>query len=264
MSSLTVQMALDITVGAEAVTGTIGEGTWTADLLAKRAAFNAKTNMWPYEVKYTVVLPGSGSADSPAGYSYGAASVDKSGKLKFTGSLADSTAVGQSALLAGDGSWPLYANLYGGKGVLEGWLTFDPTGGANKWTGTVRWVKEAQAKAKFYPGGFSNDLEIATSSYAPASPILPLTSGGTVSFSGGNVADFSNSITVTADNKVVNQSENRLTLSFVLPSGLFNGSVTPPDGTRARPFHGAVLQNSGVGYGYFLGTNQSGSVMVGP
>jgi hypothetical protein len=90
-------------------------------------------------------------------------------------------------------------------------------------------------------------------------------SSGTVSFSGGNLdADFSNAISLSAENKVMNQGPNRLSLSFVLATGLFNGGVTPPSATRSTPFHGVVLQKSVEGFGYFLGTTESGSVVLAP
>ena len=46
-------------------------------------------------------------------------------------------------------------------------------------------------------------------------------------------------------------------------SGLFSGSATVPGTKQKVSFKGALLQNVDVGYGYFLGTNQSGSVFFG-
>jgi hypothetical protein len=90
-------------------------------------------------------------------------------------------------------------------------------------------------------------------------------STGTISFSGGNLAsDFDNDITISQNNRVTNESANRLSMSFAPSTGRFNGSVTPPLGSRPIPYHGIVLQISGLGYGYFLGTNESGSVQLSP
>ena len=59
---------------------------------------------------------------------------------------------------------------------------------------------------------------------------------------------------------MTNLGTNKLTLSINLASGLFNGSVTTPDGSRSFPFKGAVYQKQNQGWGFFLGTNQSGRV----
>ena len=188
-------------------------------------------------------------------------SVDANGKLKLSGSLPDGTRITQSIPVAPDRTVPLYANLYGGKGVLEGWLSFNSsTTPATDLSGPVTWIKDPQAMARFYPAGFNLDVPAMGSLYTRLAPIIPITTG-TVFFSGGNLSsDFSNDVTLSADNKIANESANKLTMNFVLSSGLFNGSVTPPSGTRGIPFHGAVLQSTGEAYGYFLGSSESGSV----
>jgi hypothetical protein len=64
------------------------------------------------------------------------------------------------------------------------------------------------------------------------------------------------------DDKVTNQSSNRLTFVIVPASGLFSGVVTPPDGGRSLSFKGALLQKQTAGRGFFLGTNHSGRVTL--
>ena len=221
------------------LTGTVGNGTWTADLLSKRAAFDSRTNPAPFAAKYTLILPGAGdSSHAPGGYGFAAVTVDASGKLKLSGTLGDGTKITQSVPVAPDRTFPFYANLYAGKGVVEGWISFDDSIPAQDLSGSVTWVKDPQT-ARLYPGGFIMELAPFGGIYTPPasrSAILSLTTA-TISFSGGNLpADFSNDITVGADNKVSNESPNRLTMSFVPASGLFKGSVTPPSGTRAFPF----------------------------
>ena len=46
------------------------------------------------------------------------------GTITLAGSLADGTAISQSSVVSQDGYWPLYVNLYGGKGSLWGWNYF--------------------------------------------------------------------------------------------------------------------------------------------
>jgi hypothetical protein len=265
LNALTVQMTLNVASGAETITGTVSDGTWTADLLAKRAAFNAKTNPSPFAPKYTLELPGGDPSRAPGGFSFASISVDMNGKAKVATSLSDGTKTTQSVPIAPDGTLPMFANLYGGKGVVNGWLTFSGGTPPANIGGPVTWIKDPIPTGKFYPGGFTLTPSAAGELYAPpvsGSPILPFASG-TVSFSGGNLdTDFSNDITLGANNKVMNTSPNKLSMSFVPSTGLFNGSVTPPSGGRAFPYHGIVLGISGIGYGYFLGTSESGSVTV--
>jgi hypothetical protein len=267
LNALTVQMTLNVASGAETITGTVSDGTWTADLLAKRAAFNAKTNPSPFAPKYTLELPGGDPSQAPGGFSFASISVDMNGKAKVATSLSDGTKTTQSVPIAPDGTLPMFANLYGGKGVVNGWLTFSGGTPPANIGGSITWIKDPIPTAKFYPGGFTLTPSAAGELYTPpvsGNPILPFASG-TVSFSGGNLdSDFSNDITLGANNKVMNNSPNKLSMSFVPSTGLFNGSVTPPSGGRAFPYHGIVLGISGVGYGYFLGTSQSGTVTVGP
>jgi hypothetical protein len=265
LNPLTLQMTLHVDVGAESLSGTVSDGTWTADLLAKRAAFNAKTNPPPLASKYTLVLPGGDSIDVPNGYGFATINVDLNGKAKVGASLPDGTKFSQSIPVAPDLTLPLFANLYGGKGVADGWLTFSGGDPATDLNGSVSWIKDPVATAKFYPGGFGLSLSATGENYTPpaaGTPILDFSSG-TISFAGGNLdTSFSNDVTLSSNSKITNESANKLSTSFVLSSGLFNGSATPPSGGRAFPFHGIVLRNSGVGFGYFLGSSESGSVII--
>jgi hypothetical protein len=62
--------------------------------------------------------------------------------------------------------------------------------------------------------------------------------------------------------KFINLGNNKLSVTFAKPNGMFNGIVTVPETGKTKPFKGAVLQNQGIGSGYFLGTNQSGRVVI--
>src|SRR2546429_9097687 len=93
--------------------------------------------------------------------------------------------------------------------------------------------------------------------------VIDLTNG-VVIFAGGNLATpFTNLVTLTSTNRFINGSPNSLSLSLTLSNGTFSGRVKVPGTTRTNTFKGALLQDSDSGYGYFLGTNQSGSVFFG-
>jgi hypothetical protein len=263
---LSLHFTLDPAPGSDLLTGTITDGDWNASLSAHRAVFNSRTNPAPYAGSYTVIIPGiPGSEAAPQGYGFGTLKVDSSGKAKFVGSLADGMPVTQSVLISQEGDWPLYDSLYGGKGFLWAGLVIDTSQTSDDLHGDLSWIKKAQ-NAKFYPGGFTNGVTAIGSLYQkPNGGQIINMSDGSVSFSGGNLSSsFANSITLTADNKVVNDSDNKLTMSFALATGLFHGSVAPPDGSHDLSYRGVAFQKGNKAYGYFLGTDQSGSVVVSP
>ena len=55
---------------------------------------------------------------------------------------------------------------------------------------------------------------------------------------------------------------NMLVLKLTKPSGLVTGSVKLPGAKRATPIRGVVLQKSNQGRGFFIGTTQSGQVIL--
>ena len=189
--------------------------------------------------------------------------------LTLAGSLADGSALTQIVPLSGTGDWSLYVSLYSGKGSVLGWLTFDtnqPAGGLQGW---LSWIKPAQGTALLYPNGFTNLVVAAGSRYTPpvglTNRVIPLTNG-VVSLDGGNLgALLTNRIILSPANQIIDSSlSNKLSLSLTVSNGVFKGSVTPAGTTRHLPIQGAIFQDLGVGYGFFLGTNQSGRVYFGP
>jgi len=260
-SSLAVTFALDLTPGSDQITGTIGGGGWVALLEAHRAVFDARTNAAPFMGNYTLVLPGTNGAGVPVGNGYGTIRVDASGKGRVTGSLPDGTSFSQLAPVSRDGIWPFYSSLNGGKASLFGWLmlTNRTTDDLN---GTVSWIKELQPKAKFFSDGFTNSfIPAAGSGYTPRIPVINLPSGDAI-FTEDNAVVFTNAVSVTSNNKLLNQSANSLTMSLALPTGVFNGNVAAPGATKRTPLKGVFLQKANAGYGYFLGTGPSGSIVV--
>lgn len=261
---LTVTISIDLTGGSDAIQGTISDGSWTAAATCDRLVFNTKTNPAPYVGKYTVVLPGGDGdpASEPAGFSYGTVSVNGSGRVRLAFDLADGTKFSQGATISKAGYWPLYVPLYSGQGSLLSWVVFAESSEAS-FTGEVNWVKPSNASSRFYPNGFAVRHELSGSSYfaptSPKDPVLEFTVGR-AQFSAGNLSnDFFNDILLAA-NKVKNLGTNRLSFSISRSSGLFSGTVSAPDGSQQIPFKGAVHQKQNLGWGYFLGTNQSGRV----
>jgi len=267
---LNLALALDLSPGADRLTGTVSDGTWTAGLLANRAVFNATTNRATrFAGRYTLVFPGpDGDPAVPMGDGYGAVTVASSGTITLSGSLADGTAVSQAAPISKDGLWPLYASLYSGKGSVWSWVQFDANQPAANLQGQVSWVRPPIPASRYYPAGFTNVVLAEGSRItAPANRttrVINVTNGAVV-FEGGNLAAaFTNLVELTEANKVIGPASNRMSFVLNVTNGVFSGNVVTPDRTRTNTFKGAILQDLDTGHGYFLGTNQSGRVTFGP
>ena len=161
----------------------------------------------------------------------------------------------------------MYVPLYGGAGSVWGWMQFDGNNPAATVGGTLNCIRPMRSGAIYYPGGFTNTVAADGSRYAaPANTntrVINLTNG-VVWFDGGNLTGpFTNLVTLTASNRVINGSANSLSLSVTTSNGIFSGSVKVPGTTRTNTFKGALLQDMDSGYGYFLGPSQSGSVFFG-
>jgi hypothetical protein len=242
-----------------------------AGLSADRVVWSSATNPAPYAGRYTLAVAGGDVSDPsfPAGIGYGAVVVETTGKVIVSGALADGTPVSQTTRISKDGRWPLYVPLYAGKGSVWSWLFFTNAPPPTLQGGQLSWSKPALGAAtKYYPQGFTNTVEVAGSPYlAPtnaAMRVLALTNGS-IRFSGGNLAaPFTNLVVLTAGNLVTNASTNRLTFSLTPASGTFSGSVVVPGTRTTNAFKGALLQDEDAGYGYFLGTNTSGPLILTP
>jgi hypothetical protein len=267
-SSWTVTMALDL-AGAQALSGTVSTPQGVADLLAYRAVWNSATNpATELTGNYTLVLPGNNSsASSPGGDGYATVVVGPGGNATMGGSLSDSNPLNQTVALSGAGYWAVYVPEYGGGGSVWGWLQFDGNHPAATVNGTLSWIKPPRAGATYYPLGFTNLVAAGGSRYtAPANAntrVINLTDG-VVWFDGGNLSvPFTNNVSLTSSNRVINLSANKLNLSITTANGTFTGTVNVPGTTRTNTFKGAFLQDVDAGFGYFLGPSQSGRVYFG-
>jgi uncharacterized repeat protein (TIGR03803 family) len=265
LSPLRLELQLDITQGTDQVTGTLSDGAWVAELAGDRAVFDGQTRVSPQAGRYTLAVPGGTNASAePGGDGYGTISVDNAGKARLTATLADGTRFSQAVSVSKHGAWPLFAKLYGGGGLIMSWLSFAPTT-ASDLSGEAAWIKPAKPGDKYYPGGFNRQPTVLGSRYqAPAAgnPVLNFTNAQ-VDFIGGDLTrDFTNQVALDTRNRVTNLSSNRLTLFFSVSVGSFRGSVTDPATARPISFTGVVLQKPNRGAGFFLGTDQSGKVVL--
>jgi hypothetical protein len=267
--TLALAIAVDLTGGSNIV-GTVGDGNWLADLSAVRAPFDAKTNRASqYLGRFNVLIPGGDGTGTtyPEGDGFCTLGIDSAGRLTLAGTLADGSGLSGSAGVSATGDFPVYVPLYGGRGSLFGWLQCDTNQPANAVNGWLSWIKPAQG-VTYYPGGFTNLFAVAGSRYtAPAGTnlVIGVARAYLVSEGGNLSAPVTNAITFSTANRVTNGSlSNRLSLTITTGSGVFSGSLIPAGTTRALPIQGAFFQDLGAGYGFYLGTNQSGRVYIEP
>jgi hypothetical protein len=264
-TALTVNLQLDLTNGTDQIVGTVvnaSEG-WVAPLLADRA--NAGLPPVTEKGQYTMVIPGvTNSPSNPAGDGFGFVNVDANGQLRFKGTLADGSQVNQNVSISKAGQWPLYASVHGGNGSILSWVTFTNDFGSS-FQGELSWIKKAKP-GRNYQNGFTNATSVIGSRYTvPASgtSVLDIISG-TVTLSGGNLTEpFTNEVTLGSNNVVsVLTGTNGLKLTITLPTGLVNGNFVHPDSKTTTAIKGVVLQERNNARGFFLGTNQSGAVIL--
>jgi cyclophilin family peptidyl-prolyl cis-trans isomerase len=273
-NNITLNLTLDLGLGTDRLIGDLNLHTnsmtdvWTATLNADRSVFNARTNPAAFAGKYTMIFPSTtNSPAEPGGDGYATVSVSTGGGISFKGELADGTKVTQKAPLSKNGEWPLYLSPYKGKGSLLSWVAFDPNQPMTDLNGTFYWFKQAQA-AKYYSGGFTNDSMIAGSRFTPPNAtnrMLDVTNV-VVGFTNGNLpAEFANNAMVDALGKVTDLDlTNKFKMTISKANGSFNGSVLPPGVAKATALKGVVLQKAKTASGFFVNTNQSGRVSIGP
>jgi hypothetical protein len=275
-----VSMSLQLNFGDNSLSGELSNSQFVAELQANRKVF-APTNPAPQSAfRYTVSIPGSDdSTTSPGGSAYGTVTVNSSGGLQFSGTLGDGTKVSQGTFVSADGQWPLYSTLYSQKGSILGFLTFtnEPT---DDLSGLISWFKPPVPNSKLYPGGFTVETNAFGSIYSffRGIPVLNFSPviiengvvvpsfgagpGQVVLEGGGITQSITNNIVLGANNVVTNKGPNRMSMTIVTSSGLFQGSIVNPATGKSIAFNGAVLQKTNIGAGTFLGTTQSGRVSI--
>jgi Concanavalin A-like lectin/glucanases superfamily/Immunoglobulin domain/Bacterial Ig domain/Immunoglobulin I-set domain len=272
---LRLELNLNLGDSVEWMAGRVFETNWTAELAAYRSVFNTRTNPAPYRGRYTLLLPANGAPGTPGGDGYAAVTVGANGLARLSGALGTGTRLSQSATVSREGLWPVYASLHKGKGSVWSWLAFETNSlvvGTNTvqsdLAGDWRWLRPGITNARYYPAGFTNLLLAVGSRY-----IVPVGStngaltfsNGVVALSGGNLtAPVMNDVFRAPNDKVTNEDTNKMSLSIRRSTGLFKGSVVVPETGKTLRFNGAVFQNGDFGSGYFLHTNASGPVWLGP
>jgi PKD repeat protein len=266
LAPLQVSLRLDL-AGADRITGTVSDGTFTSVLVADREVYS-RPNPCPWAGRFAFALepPAGNNPKIPQGIGYGTLTVTATGRGRATGVLGDGTKINVSAPLSKHGTWPLYDLLYKNQGASIGWVTF----GTNRTLeATVDWFRPSMPKSAYFPRGFVTNVTLAGQAYVP--PTVYNSPGATpnrlVTLDGGNLTtNIVKSVYVYDVGNVVVLSPNNENLQLRLnPStGQFSGSFTHPLLNKTVGFKGMALRFDGMWVGYFLGANSTGYVLVEP
>jgi hypothetical protein len=161
------------------------------------------------------------------------------------------------------GTLPFYVPLYGNQGACVGWLTFDANRAIQA---TVDWFRPAIPSSEFYPNGFATNVTLSAEEFVPPADQGPDPSGvRQVTLTGGNlVGSLVETAVVNSVGGVSVSSPNGVNLQMKLdPStGHFSGSFNHPGLNKTVHFNGSSLQLDGSGAGLFLGSNETGAVIL--
>jgi hypothetical protein len=236
-------------------------------LIGYRAVFGPHGKATAFAGKYTVVITGTtNAAEGPLGASYGTVTISSNGTLAFAGSLADGTPVSQTVVISTNGEWPLYLDLYGGKGSLLGWNQI--SNGAISSYFTLSWINGGNAsKSAALAGGFTNQNVVLTgSSYNPAlQPVTGFSSGLLSITNAPWNKEFTNALAITANNlpAILTGDITHLKLSINKANGTVSGSFANPFSlAQTIDYKGVIIQNQTNVQGYFIIDGSSGAVLI--
>ncbi|MCX6895914.1 MAG: hypothetical protein NTZ16_10535, partial [Verrucomicrobia bacterium] len=260
---LSLQLNFDDTLSG--TVSSADEG-WIAYLDADRSVFGTvKTN--PYAGTFTLAIPGrAGDTNLPAGDGFIYATVSQQGAITASVGMSDGQALSVSSAISKDGRWPFFLDFGSSyKGMIMGWIQFSNNAPLSPVGGDLFWIKEG-GKTGYYNGGFTNSfIPAAGSTYVvPASGKrgVAMTNALVVLADGNLRQPLTNSLIVTAWNQLqMLTTAGNMQLYFDPSSARLNGSFDHPatrqGGVRIR---GIYVRGENQFHGYFLGTNQSGSV----
>lgn len=250
--------------GTDQITGTASNSEFTSDVLADRATFDSR-NPCPFAGHYTMVLepPTGNDPTIPQGFGYGTMTVAATGLGRIQGVLGDGARINAIVPISKRATLPFYAPLYSNQGAAVGWLTFATNSTIQA---TMDWFRPAIFTSALYPNGFATNVTLAGEEFVPPADNGPDPSGTRqVTLTGGNlVGSLVETAVVNSAGTVSVPSPNTVNLQMKLnPStGLFSGSFIHPVLNKTVNFNGSSLQLDGAGAGLFVGSNETGSVVL--
>ena len=148
-------------------------------------------------------------------------------------------------------------------------VTFQKNAGQSDGDGVLSWFKPPQSLDPLYPAGFSTQVNWIASKYAapiPGQRVLQLPDSPAnlrVTLAGGNVAGFA-PFSVTLDRKNIVTGNGGVGFKLILTpaTGAFSGSFIDQSTHTLRSFSGSVFQEQNLGSGFFIGSGETGVVLL--
>ena len=219
--------------------------------------------------KFTFQMPMSDTVtqSKPQGTGVGTLTVDTKGNVRWIGTLPDGTPAAQSAYLSVDKTWPLFLNLYAGRGVMLGVIYHDKMQATTDLAGSYDWRKIGEPRDKLFPNGFAiSGSQLLGSAYTPPESgqrvLTSFTSGnGSLTMEAGNfrVPFPVKSVGITDQNKITIAPEgaDKLALRVTTSTGALSGTFMHPVTAKKVKIAGVVLQKTQRGAGVFIGMTPS-------
>jgi hypothetical protein len=256
------------------ISGAVSSPTIYSELAGNRAVDDAT-----YAGRYTFRILSTPEEDPPDGEGAGTILVDARGHATVSGTLGDGTPFVFSTLVFRDGFSPFDTPIYGGRGLLQGWVNFATNLPPLHVEGTdMIWFKALSRSDRYYPSGFVTHRYFMATRYTPPVPGSNALgwSEGVVGFKGG---EFSEALgaRIHVTNNIVRPADSfpKVTVTLTPKTGLFTvGLVHPITGKKLSgkgallqfepPYEGFGFPISGIGAGWFRGTTESGYVLILP
>jgi cyclophilin family peptidyl-prolyl cis-trans isomerase len=266
---VTNHVNLYLNSGINYLDGDVTNAKFSSYLLAFRAITNATANSLFTPGTNVLLIPGDHAAtnDHPGGDSYATLTLSAKGAITLGGSMADNTAFTVGTGIASEYNvvtttnstnyytnsiWPLFAPLYGGTGMVLGWIT---NSSPSNFTGAIAWNKPTTRTAADYTNGFFWFTN------AFSTPCVPPVAGThyQIAFGGASLTNgITNTLTVGTSGLFTVDADqtNHLVLTLTRKSGVLTGSFSYPRGTVVHNLYGAFANPTQGGSGYFLDTNK--------
>lgn len=250
LPALSLAVHLDVSGVERVITGSLSDGTATFDF---RADHSAPTEAVQFT---TSIAPDVVSPVAPHGYGYAMVTVRKDGNARISGVLADGQSFVAGTCLTGEGRIPLHIPLGGGTSALRGNLQIT---GENM-DGTMRYDTPVSATVHAAAGG----RYIPPLAGAPCVQFGGVNSGVVTLSQGELGGDVSHDFFIGTNSliKFAAPAPAGWSLSVNPRNGRFVGRFIHPLG-GARIFSGVVSQKDGAGHGFFLGSAEGGSAVLG-
>ncbi len=270
LGKLRQDLRLFIEPGAGAIFGSVSNAAGMANITAFRAGPVA--GALAATDKFTFTIP-PGTNDppiGPGGFAAGKGTLKSRSLFILSATLGDGSVISQSAYVSTNGSFPFYASLYGGRGVILGWTQFAPETDHSTMIVTsesIRWIKTPRSLDTLYPGGFNGNLHFKGARFVtpPVAGNLAPWSSGKILARGGNLTnDLANAAQLQPAKVVFGEGNpNKFTLLFSRADGSLSGTFWHPVARRTASFRGVFLQAPyNYAVSWFRGVNATGEVTL--